>query len=68
MSSNRTGDTFHDTTEVGNKYRPPDLSNSPYGNRQGGGSLASEESNSEDVSDYIKRRKLGAALYSIHLQ
>ena len=68
MSCNGTGDTVHDPNEVGNEYSPPDLSNSPHGNRQVGGSLVSEDSNAEDASDYIKRRKLGAALYSIHLQ
>lgn len=67
VSCDGIGDTFHDPTEVGNEYSPPDLSNSPH-DRQSGGSLASEDSDSEDASQYIKKRKLGAALYSIHLQ
>lgn len=68
VSCDGTGDTFHEPTGVGSEYSPPDLSNSPHENRQSGGSLASEDSNSEDASKYIKKRKLGAALYSIHLQ
>lgn len=68
VSCDGTGDTFHEPTGVGSEYSPPDLSNSPHENRQSGGSLASEDSDSEDASQYIKKRKLGAALYSIHLQ
>lgn len=68
VSCNGTWDTFHDPTEVGNEHSPPGLSNRPHEEILGGGSLASEDSDSENASDYNKRRKLGAALYTIHLQ
>ena len=61
-------DTFHDPTEVTNEQSPPGLSNSTDEERQGGDGLASEDSDSENASDNSKRRKLGPALFSIHLQ
>ena len=61
-------DTFHDPTEVTNEQSPPGLSNSTDEERQGGDGLAPEDSDSENASDNSKRRKLGPALFSIHLQ
>lgn len=61
-------DTFHNPTEVTNEQSPPGLSNSTDEERQGGDGLASEDSDSENASDNSKRRKLGPALFSIHLQ
>ena len=61
-------DTFHDPTEVTNEQSPPGLSNHTDDKRQGGDDLASEDSDSENASDNSKRRKLGPALFSIHLQ
>ena len=55
-------DTFHDSTEVTNEQSPPGLSNHTDDD------LASEDSNSENASDNSNRRKLGPALFSIHLQ
>ena len=53
-------DTFHDPTEITNEQSPPGMSN-------GGDDLASEDSDSENASDNSKKRKLGPALFSIHL-
>lgn len=50
-------DTFHDPTEITNEQSPPGMSN-------GGDDLASEDSD----SDNSKKRKLGPALFYIHLQ
>lgn len=61
-------DTFHDLTEVTNEQSPPGLSYHTDDERQGGDDLVSEDSDSENASDNSKRRKLGPALFSIHLQ
>ena len=66
MSCNATWDTLHHPAEVNNEHSPPGLSTDEE--RQGRCSLASEDGESENASDDSKSRKLGAALYAIHLQ
>ena len=46
----------------------PSGCNSEEDTADGTFSLSFEDDNSENSSDYNKRRKLGAALYSVHLQ
>lgn len=68
VSCNAIGDTCHDPTEASNDHSPTWLSNSINEESQGGDSLASEDEDSDDTSGDSKRRKIGAALYAIHLQ
>ena len=60
--------TFHHPTELNNEHSCHELSDNTDEEGQHGGNLASENDDSDDPSDYSKRRKLGAALYTIHLQ
>ena len=65
LSCNATGDTRHDPTEAGNEHSPTWLSSNIDEESQGGDS---EDEDSDDASGDSKRRKIGAALYTIHLQ
>ena len=68
VSCNATGDTCHDPTEAGNEHSTTWSSSNIDEESQGGDSLGSEDEDSDDTSGDSKRRKIGAALYTIHLQ
>jgi len=66
---NATGDTSNvPAVALSNEHSPPVLSSSTHEENQGGGSIASEDEDSDNASDDSKRRKIGAALHTIHLQ